>query len=571
MELKKIINVILSLIFVFCLTVPAAAEYSNIIALGRIGVVMPEISVEIKGSGYDKNDISAALGSEKLSVENVFLYDADADSSCAYILVDLSTSMYGSFDLVKRNIVSYINGLSDNDKVVLITFGEAEVNTVLTGSETREDAIGVVNKLKCNENGTLFYEALSQAYQLSNASSSNFDREYVIAFSDGIDIQKGSSTFDEVIKLYDSHALPLYAACSYNASKAAADKFGELARSSGGSFSIIKSEDTFNDFLTEINDVTIVNLKAATNYADGKEKQLSVKVGSSQVEYNIPITRSISDMSAPTVTKLIYDIEKDVFVISFSEKVVGATSNNAYKITDSKNKKIEVSEIFYSENDNVYEIKTKTPVTKGTYTFEFSGIRDNSKEANSLSGKQVVKVEKSNNSAGLPMWSIILIVVGSVMVIGVVVLIFVLSARKKNESGNTDDILTLPVKKQEESIDYTEPMQDVVKHHIKTNDAIRIRLKIQTGKTSEQNIETNIVSSLIVGRSDICDIYIDDTKLSRQHFVIENDNGTFYVNDLQSRNGTMLNGTRINSRQRLSSGDKIMAGLSDIIITILGR
>lgn len=127
------------------------------------------------------------------------------------------------------------------------------------------------------------------------------------------------------------------------------------------------------------------------------------------------------------------------------------------------------------------------------------------------------------------------------------------------------------MKKQVESLDYTEPMQDVVKHHIKTNDAIRIRLKIQTGKTSEQNIETNIVSSLIVGRSDTCDIYIDDTKLSRQHFVIENDNGTFYVMDLQSRNGTMLNGIRINSRQRLSSGDKIMAGLSDIIITILGR
>ena len=80
-----------------------------------------------------------------------------------------------------------------------------------------------------------------------------------------------------------------------------------------------------------------------------------------------------------------------------------------------------------------------------------------------------------------------------------------------------------------------------------------------------------VLALLIVGRSDTCDIYIDDTKLSRQHFVIENDNGTFYVMDLQSRNGTMLNGIRINSRQRLSSGDKIMAGLSDIIITILGR
>ncbi len=571
MELKKIINVVLALILVFCFTVPAAAEQSCIISLGRIGVNMPEISVEIKGSGYDKNEISSTLESEKLSVENVYSYDADANSTCAYILVDLSTSMYGSFDLVKSNIISYIKSLSANDKVVLITFGETEVNMLLTGSETREDAISVVNQLKCNENGTLFYEALSQAYQLSNASNSNFDREYVIAFSDGIDVQKGSSTFEEVIKQYDSHSLPLYAACSYNASKAATDKFGELARISGGSFSIIKSKDAFNDFLSEINDVTIVNLKAATNYADGKEKQLSIKVGSSQAEYTIPIARSISDTSAPTVTRLFYDIEKDAFVISFSEKVVGATSNAAYKISNSKSEKLEVSEIFYSEKDNAYEIKTKKPIYKGTYNFEFSGIKDDSKEANSLSGKQVVEVEKSNNSAGLPLWSIILIIVGSVIVIGFVVLIIIIFAKKKNDEINTEDALTIPVKNQMESIDYTEPIQDVVKHHIKINDAIRIRLKIQTGKISEQNIETNIVSSLIVGRSDTCDVYIDDAKLSRQHFVIENDNGIFYVMDLQSRNGTILNGIRINSRQRISSGDKIMAGLSDIIITILGR
>lgn len=570
MELKRIINLVLTLILIFCLAVSVAAEQSNVITLGRIGVTMPEISVEIKGTGYDMNTISSTLGSEKLIVEDVYKYDTDKNSSCAYILVDLSTSMYGSFDLVKSNIVSYINQLTDNDKVILITFGETKIDTALIGSETRDEAVAVVKNLKCNENGTLFYEALNQAYQLSNSSNSSFDREYVIAFSDGIDVQKGSSTFDEVLKLYDSRDLPLYAACSYNTSKDASDKFGELARASGGSFSIVKSKDSFNDFLTQINDVTIVKLKASSNYADGKEKQLSIQVGFSQVEYNVPIVRSISDTLAPEVSKLTYDIEKDVFVISFSKRVIGATSNTAYKITNAKGAKLEISEVFYSENDNAYEIKTKTPIVKGTYTFEFSGIKDCSKEANALSGKQVVKVEKANNTAGLPLWAIILIIVGSVIVIGIIALIFIISA-KKNEAENTDDLLTVPVKNQVENIDYTKPMQDVVKHHIKTNDAIRIRLKIQTGKTSEQNIETNIVSSLIVGRSDTCDIYIDDTKLSRQHFVIENDNGNFYVMDLQSRNGTMLNGIRINSRQRITSGDKIMAGLSDIIITILGR
>lgn len=307
--------------------------------------------------------------------------------------------------------------------------------------------------------------------------------------------------------------------------------------------------------MTEINDVTVVKLRATNNYADGKEKQLSIKVGSSQVEYNVPIVRSISDTSAPTVTELIYDIEKGVFVISFSEKVIGATATNAYKITNSNGVKLGVSDVFYSESDDVYEIKTKEAVYKDTYTLEFSGIRDNSQEANALTGKQTVEVKESNHTtngdnedivdnndnAGLPVWAIILIAAGSVLVAGIIILIFVLSSKKK-KTEQTDSEITIPVKNQVDNINYIEPAQDIVKHHIKTNDAIRIRLRIKTGKTSEQNIETNIVSSLIVGRSDTCDIYIDDTKLSRQHFVIENDNGTFYVMDLQSRNGTMLNG-----------------------------
>ncbi len=573
MELKRIINLILTLILVycFCFTIPATAKQLDVISLGRISVTMPKVSVEIKGSGYDKNSISSTLGSEKLSVEDVFDYKVEKNSSLAYVLVDLSTSMYDSFDLVKSNIVSYIESLSDNDKVVLITFGETEVNTVLDGSEMRKEAVDTVKGLKCDENGTLFYEALNQVYQLSNSSNSNFDREYVIAFSDGIDVQKGSSTFNEVMKLYDSRALPLYAACSNGTSKNASDKFGELSRVSGGSFSVIKSKDDFNEFLNQINDVTIVKLKASSNYADGKEKQLSVKVGSSQVECNIPIIRSISDTSAPQVSKLAYDVKKDAFVISFTERVVGADSNAAYKITNSKGEKLEISEVFYSEKDNIYEIKTKTPITKETYTFKFFGIKDNSKEANLLTGTQVVEVKKSSNSVGLPIWSIILIVVGGVTIVIVTALIWFVSEKKKSSDDAIPDDLVVPENNSVADIHCVTPKQDVVKHHIKTTDAIRIRLRIYTGKTSEQNIETSILSSLIVGRSDICDIYIDDTKLSRQHFVIENDNGTFYVMDLQSRNGTMLNGIRINSRHRISSGDKIAAGLSDIIITILGR
>lgn len=612
MELKKIAKVILAIVLLSMFSTPVISQETYILSLRRISVTMPEITVEVTGSGYVKDEVSASLESENLSVIDVVKYDNTVHSTCAYILVDLSTSMNSSFDLVKKNVVSYIESMDENDKVILITFGEKEVKTLLNGNETRDDAIEVVKDLKCNEKGTLFYEALSQAYQLSNSSVSAYDREYVIAFSDGIDKQKGGTTFDEVLKQYDNHVLPLYAACSYNTSQDAADRFGELARGSGGDISIVKTEDAFGDFLTEINDVTLIKLKAATNHADGKEKQLSLKIGSSQIEYNVPIVRSIADTQAPEVDELYYDADREAFVITFTEKVLGAESTSAYKIVDPKGNKAEISNVFYSESDNIYEIRIKDTLCAGSYTVEFSGIKDNSKEANPLVGKKTVDVDveitvtesvetsshesvettvpegavttagednidimsenekNEDDDAEISAGIIILVVVGMLFVIAAIILLIVFSSKKKDPESR-DDVMEIPIRHVPETVDHIQSASSESKHHIRTNDAIRIRLNIKTGRTSEQNIETSIVSSLIVGRSDTCDIYIDDTKLSRQHFVIEHDNGNIYIMDLQSRNGTMLNGIRITGRQRLNNGDKILAGLSDIIITVIGR
>jgi phosphoserine phosphatase RsbU/P len=64
-----------------------------------------------------------------------------------------------------------------------------------------------------------------------------------------------------------------------------------------------------------------------------------------------------------------------------------------------------------------------------------------------------------------------------------------------------------------------------------------------------------------VGRSSVAELcYPDDAGLSRQHLAFESDGRTWYVKDLGSKNGTLLNGSRISERNPLKSGDRIMAG-----------
>ncbi len=564
--MKRIASIVLILILIFA--VPVSAK-DNILSIGRVSAVMPDITMEIRGTGYDMDDATAYLDSEKLSVESSAVYDKNVNSTCTYILLDLSRSIYDSFDLAKESIIKHIEGMGSKDQLVLIVFGTTEVKTLLDGDESREEAIKLVNSLRCTESGTMFYEALNKAYQLSTSTVKYFDREYVIAFSDGIDEQIGSSTYNEVLALYDSHMLPVYAACAPNAkeNQKSVDSFSELARTSGGAFAIIDDEDDFEDLQETINDVTIVKLKASNNHVNGQEKQLSIKIGDSQLECNVPISRSVEDTTAPEVKKIVFNNKKNVFELSFTEKVIGATELSSYKFIDPEGNRADISGVFYDAEADVYEIKLRDKVVSGKYTIEFSGITDTSKEMNPVTKKAVVKVSgMEEEKEGFPVWLIIVIVAIFLVILAVVLLIVISSSKKKEpeiyENSPKADMSTTNV------MNYQSQNQHIVKHHIVAESAVNLNIKIKTGKTSEQNISTTITSSMIVGRSDTCDIYIDDTKLSRQHFVIENDNGNLYIMDLQSRNGTMLNGIRINTRQTLHSGDKVFAGLSEFIITV---
>jgi phosphoserine phosphatase RsbU/P len=63
-----------------------------------------------------------------------------------------------------------------------------------------------------------------------------------------------------------------------------------------------------------------------------------------------------------------------------------------------------------------------------------------------------------------------------------------------------------------------------------------------------------------IGRSSINDLAVSDKMLSRQHARVVRDGGSLFVEDLGSRNGTLVNGERISSPHTLSPGDEITLG-----------
>lgn len=69
-----------------------------------------------------------------------------------------------------------------------------------------------------------------------------------------------------------------------------------------------------------------------------------------------------------------------------------------------------------------------------------------------------------------------------------------------------------------------------------------------------------------VGRSAGCQLSLDDPLVSRRHalLVVATDGVT--VEDLQSRNGVLLNGTRITGRTDVRPGDKIVIGSQELTL-----
>jgi pSer/pThr/pTyr-binding forkhead associated (FHA) protein len=67
------------------------------------------------------------------------------------------------------------------------------------------------------------------------------------------------------------------------------------------------------------------------------------------------------------------------------------------------------------------------------------------------------------------------------------------------------------------------------------------------------------VDVLTIGRSPHSDLFLDDVTVSRHHARVLRDEGGFWVEDLNSLNGTYVNRKRI-EQQRLNDGDELQIG-----------
>lgn len=83
-------------------------------------------------------------------------------------------------------------------------------------------------------------------------------------------------------------------------------------------------------------------------------------------------------------------------------------------------------------------------------------------------------------------------------------------------------------------------------------------LIVQRGQ-DEEEIYPIDKNRLTIGRSSDCDLVLDERYISRKHARITNKDGAFWIEDLKSSMGVVVNGKRI-SKTRIQDGDEIRFG-----------
>lgn len=537
-----------------CLMIPFNV-YAQSCEIEQISLHMPDVRVYYRSDQQEQN-YEAYLGGEALNYDKSAQFSELNEGVDYYILLDISASIPDSqFANIKDGIINFISSEGEKDKCVLLTFGD-ESNVVLNGSENPQDAAAVVQGLKNDDMETVLFQTLVKtADMIDQAAQTEEKRRVIITITDGEDCVTGQATSNEAVSELNHKGIPMYAIAVDVGKEEYTNSFGELARNTGGTLSIFNSGtclDLMNQIRNTVQDSYVAFFHSDTNVASNTREDLTVKFLDQQVTDTKEVipTRWISDTEAPQVVQWEKESDNEL-KLTFSEKVLNADNLADYKV-ERDGEAVAVDSVFYSEKETPYAVLTfKDKLYTGNYQINFSGITDCSMEKNGITKLDSFDLDGAKKGKSTTFWIILIAGIAAVVVAGVIIVVVVTYKKVKKNKGviYVDGKATLA-----SNVD--------VKQHVSVvnlpQKTVTFLMKDQINGKCELKITIN--GSAMAGRSDDCDIYFDDPKMSRQHFALETDGNDVYITDLESSNGTLVNGVRLNRRRKLLPNDEITAG-----------
>lgn len=552
----RILLVALLSALLFLLRVPTWAEEHDVVKTDYIYTDLPEVQVyfhilDQNGNAItaitDKDSVLLQCDEEWVQIKSVDL--ANSEKTQVYCLIDVSDSMPSKlFDAIKAEILDLYRTQSENIRITLITFGR-EVNVCLNGDESLDVIEKTIADLHNNEDKTVLYDAISKIGELA-ASRTTYTRREAFLFTDGEDWSVGGHTQEETVARVKECGIPLYAFGASTAQKKHLDSLSVLSRASGGTFYSV-SADNIADRIKHAMDYAdsgfVARAELKSNAVGSQTKTVVLQVGNSSDIKDIRIVNWQEDNTAPIITNIAVDNE--TLVLSFSENTLGGNEPSDYTIAAGK--KQYAIEGVKRISDKEVEIYIGATLYDGEYEITAAHITDASVEKNPLTDTYVLTIEDNPYTISAFLFDYwVIIVVAALACITIAALIVALKKKRKKTNDKLNSSPAVVRAKNSE------------KYHIEAIDGKDIHLSISRRNMPRRDISLFIPSSppVEIGRSEACDVIIDDEQISRKNTELSYRNGKIYVKNISKTNGTMLNGLMIEGERELHSGDTILIG-----------
>lgn len=557
------------------LFLPATAFAENLNATDQIGMVrsnVPYLQVEIKSQDVDIAEIQGKLGNADMTLYGLSRTDTQKTLTC--VLLDNSSSMTqdnicprGSFDQLKAGVQALLKQASADHQISVYSIGAGQPKRLGTAkdADSAKKVAACVAALKGDEDATNLNTALDQLFDQVSALSDQYQVLHLILLTDVSADYSNGIDLSEVQAKYQYNKIPLYTVCNTRVENSSTYKrLRTLSRVSGGEAQIYDYQKTpsFTPVLERLYKHTLQTSVACfvtDQAADNCARELALTVGGMVYKETVLLDTAIQ-IQAPVQAEVSVSEDYQAFQIRYLQDGLNgvvpvnskALENGAYQIVyTGKDKPLAVKKA-EKNADGSYTVWMDKEIYSGTYDFTFLGITDLSQNANVV--QSIKDLELQGKNPFLRVLPYLFVALAVLLVLLSFYLILLELKKKKNVKTIKELFETQEVQVVEE------------RHHVRTAvpSTMNITLHIQTAGAPLHKVQLAVQGSAFIGRSSICDLYIDDPKLSRQHFALEVKEGIVMIADLHSANGTFVNGVRVNEKQKLLSGYTITAGLSTI-------
>ena len=544
----------------------------------------PNVTVYITGSKMQGEAlVSGKIKNISLSQSGEILPFEQSGKNIAYIiLMDNSGSVNQiQFEESKNQLIQLRQSLKKGDRMTLYTVGtdspEGQKTQIFASKVNKTDdslaadceQISAIGYMNTKQSMTVLYRSLNE---ILHEEASPKMRTVVLLITDGEDDSKGKD-IDNVstANTVKESAVPVYGVLLANKSGKEDEKIlytknqilaEKNCRGYYADCSVNPTAESVQTAFGEISqllqkDTYVVKLSAATNKAVGRET-LNLEVDKTSVD---PVTIDYSDFEEdtepPAIVGEVEKISKNAITFTLQDpngvNAKDAKDKAHYSIqTKSEEGKgkswpIDSVSVEEKEGETVVTLTTKDDLFTEDYLLKCSDIRDTSQDANAMNTSLEFSVTDGLNPKKVAAVN----AVKSFWWIGLVLLIIILGI-----------LIIRAIQKKKTEVAQVNP-DELVKA-----DTRKIWLTITDRSGAIKDVEWDVEGSLFIGRSSICNIYFDDDRLSKQHFVIEVTKMGCYLEDLQSTNGTFVNGVKVTNRRMLIDGDVITAGRETIVFHV---